>query len=106
MWAPDWAHKLAQKNEEIQHYKAERTVVLNQIQGLVRNESKIVNKAHLYDKLMETSETSSTWQTLQIMVKYSRSMKNLLNEIQKHLLPQGTRLGTSNLRKEDHPYPL
>ena len=40
----------------------------------------------MYDKLMETVDPSSARQTMQILVKYSRSMKDLLKEIQK-LLP-------------------
>ena len=48
----------------------------------------IVNKAHLYDKLMETVDPSSAMQTLQILIKYSRSMKDLLKEIHKLLPPR------------------
>ena len=50
----------------------------------------VVNKAHLYDQLMESADPSSARQTLQILVKYSRFMKDLLKEIQKLLLPSGT----------------
>lgn len=45
--------ELADKTEEICRYHAEKTVVLNGVRDLVRNPSEVVNKAHLYDKLME-----------------------------------------------------
>ena len=39
---------------------------------------------------MESADPSSARQTLQILVNYSRSMKDLLKEIQKLLPPSGT----------------
>lgn len=42
----------------------EQTVVLNQVRELVGHPGEIVNKAHLYDKLIETAEPSLAWQTL------------------------------------------
>lgn len=47
-------------------------------------------QAHLYDKLMESADLSSALQTLQILVKYSCSMKDLLKKIQKLMPPRGT----------------
>ena len=44
----------------------------------------------MYDKIMETTDSSSAIQNIQMLVKYSRSMKDLLKEIQKLLLPRGT----------------
>jgi uncharacterized protein YPO0396 len=67
--------ELAKKSEEIRRYKAEQTVVMNCVRDLVGNSSEIVNKAHMYDKLMKTGEPSSARQTLQIMVKYLRTTK-------------------------------
>ena len=64
-------------------------MVINQVRELVGYPGEIVNKAHMYDKLMETVGPSSARQTLQILVKYSRSMKDLLKEIQKLLPPCG-----------------
>ena len=81
--------ELAQKSEEIRKYEAEQTVVLSRVRQLVGHPGEIVNKAHLYDQLMESADPSSARQTLPILVKYSRSMKDLLKEIQK-LLPGGT----------------
>ena len=64
--------------------------MLNQVRELVKHLGEIVNKAHLYDKFMETPDPSSARQTVQILVKYSRSMKDLLKKIQKLLPPCGT----------------
>ena len=50
----------------------------------------VVNKAHLYDQMMESAYLSSTRQTLPLLVKYSRTMKDLLKEIQKVVPPSGT----------------
>ena len=65
-------------------------MVLSRLQDLVGNPNEIVNKAHFDDKLMETTELASARQTLQILVKYLRPMKDLLKEIEKLLPPQGT----------------
>ena len=79
--------KLADKIEEIRIYHAEQTVVLNWVRDLVGNPSEVVNKsAH---KFMEAEEPSSARQTLQILVKYSRTMKELLTKIHKLLSPHG-----------------
>jgi hypothetical protein len=49
----------------------------------------VVNKAYLYDQLMESTDPASARQTLQILVKYSRSMRDLFKEIQKIMPPSG-----------------
>ena len=82
--------KLTQKSEEIRKYQTEQAVVLSRVRELVGHPGEVVNKAHLYDQLMESADPSSARQTLQILVKYSRSMKDLLKEIQKLLPPSGT----------------
>ena len=82
--------ELAQKTEEIRCYHAEQAVVINRVREFIGYPGEIVNKAHLYDKLMETMEPSSAKQILQILVKYSRMMKDLLKEIQELLPPHGT----------------
>jgi hypothetical protein len=53
--------------------------------GLSRD---VVNKAHLYDQLLESADLASARQILQI--KYSRTMKDLFKEIQKIMPPRGT----------------
>jgi hypothetical protein len=82
--------ELTQKSEEIRKYQAEQTVVLSRVRELVGHPAEVVNKVHLYDQLMESVDPSSARQTLQILVKYSRSMNDLLKEIQKVLPPRGT----------------
>jgi hypothetical protein len=82
--------ELTQKSEEIRRYKAEQTVVLSKVRELVGQPGEVVNKAHLYDQLLESADPASTRQTLQILVKYSRTMKDLLAEIQKIMPPRGT----------------
>jgi hypothetical protein len=52
--------ELTQKNEEIRRYQTEHTVVLSRIRELVGHPGEVVNKAHLYDQLMETAGPSST----------------------------------------------
>lgn len=79
--------KLADKIEEIRRYHAEQTVVLNWVRDLVGNPNEVVNKAA--HKFMEAEEPSSARQTLQNLVKYSRTMKELLTEIHKLLSPCG-----------------
>ena len=81
--------ELAQKSEEIRKFQAEQIVVLSQVRELVGHPKEVINKAYLYDQLMESADPSSARQTLPILVKYSRTMKDLLKEIQM-LLPDGT----------------
>ena len=65
-------------------------MVLSRVRELVGHPSEIVNKAHLYNQLMESTDLASGQQTLPILVKCSRTMKDLLKEIQKLLPPSGT----------------
>ena len=81
--------ELTQKSEEIRKYQSEQGVVLSRIRELVGHREEVVNKAQLYDQLMKSADPSSAQQSLQILVKYSRSMKDLLKEIQKLLPPCG-----------------
>jgi hypothetical protein len=81
--------ELTQKSEEIRRYKAEQTVVLSKVRELVGHLGEVVNKAHLYDQLLESADPASARQDLQIQVKYSRTMKDLFKEIQKSLSPHG-----------------
>jgi hypothetical protein len=50
----------------------------------------VVNKARLYDQLVESWDPTSARQTIPILVKYSRRMNNLFAEIQKVIPPSGT----------------
>ena len=60
---------LTQKSKEIWKYHAEHAMVLSKIRELVGHPGEVVNKAHLYDQLMESIDPSSARQTLQILVK-------------------------------------
>lgn len=51
--------KLSQKCEEIQKYHEEQAVVFIRIRKLVRHLGEVVNKAHLYDRMMEFTNPSS-----------------------------------------------
>jgi hypothetical protein len=84
------AEELGQKSEEIRKYHAEQTVVFTRIRELIGHPGEIVNKARLYDQLVESGEPVSAWQTIPILVKYSRMMNNLFAEIQKVVPPGGT----------------
>jgi hypothetical protein len=48
-----------QKSEEIQKYHAEQTVVFTRIREFIGHPGKIVNKARLYDQLVESEEPVS-----------------------------------------------
>ena len=48
--------ELAQKSEEIRKYQAKQAVVLSQVRKLVGHPGEVVNKAHLYDQLMESAD--------------------------------------------------
>jgi hypothetical protein len=84
------AKELGQKNEEIRKYHAEQTVVFNQIRELVGHPGEVVNKARLYDQLVESGDPTSARQTIPLLVKYSQMMNNLFAEIQKVVPPGGT----------------
>ena len=84
------SEELGQKSEELRRYPAEQSVAFNRIRELVGNPAEIVNKAHLYDRMMATKDSASARQTLPILVKYSRAMKDLLAEIQKVVPPGHT----------------
>ena len=67
-----------------------QAVVFSRIRVLVGHPGEVVNKVHLYDHMMESADPSSARQTLPILVKYSRTMEDLLQEIQKVVPPSGT----------------
>ena len=62
-------------------------MVLSRVRELVGHPGEVINKAHLYDQLMESVNPSLAREMLQILVKYSRSMKNLLKELKKTPAP-------------------
>jgi hypothetical protein len=82
--------ELSQKSEEIRKYHAEQAVVFSRIRELVGHPGMIVNKARLYDQLVESGEPVSARPTISILVKYSRMMNNLFADIQKVVPRSGT----------------
>ena len=65
-------------------------MVFSRIREMVGHPAEIVNKAHLYNRMMASGEPTSAKQTLPILVKYTRTMKDLLAKIQKVVPPGGT----------------
>ena len=53
------SEELGQKSEEIRKYHAEQTVVFSPIRDLIGHPGKIVNKARLYDQLVESEDLVS-----------------------------------------------
>ena len=84
------AQELSQKSEEIWKYHAEQAVVFRRIRELVGQPGEIVNKARLYDQLVGSGDPVTARQTIPILVKYSRMMNNLFEDIQKVVPPSGT----------------
>ena len=62
------AQELSHKSEEIREYHAKHAVVFSRIRELVGHPSETVNKARLYDQLVEFGEPASAWQTIPILV--------------------------------------
>ena len=82
------SEELGLKSEELRRYHAQQSVAFGRIRELVGNPAEIVNKAHFYDRMMAAGDPASARQTLLILVKYSRTMKDLLAEIHK-VVPLG-----------------
>ena len=81
--------ELSHKSKEIQKYHAEHAVIFSWIRELVGHPSEVVNKARLYDQLVDFGEPVSARQIIPILVKYSRMMNNLFTDIQKVVPPSG-----------------
>ena len=73
--------ELTQKSKEIRRYKAQQTVALSKVRELVGHPGEVVNKAYRCDQLLESTDPTSARQTLQLLVKYSHTMKDLFKEI-------------------------
>ena len=56
-------------------------MAFSRIREMVGNPAEIVNRAHLYDRMMAFGEPTSAKKALPILVKYSRTIKDLLAEI-------------------------
>ena len=84
------AQELSQKCEKIRKYHAKQAVVFKRIRKLIGQRAKAITKALLYDQLMKSKDPINAWQTIPILVKYSRLMNGLFEDIQKLLPPCGT----------------
>ena len=49
-----------------------------------------VTKTRLYNQMMESGDPVEVWKTIPILVKYSRLMNGLFEDVQKLLPPGGT----------------
>ena len=63
-------------------------MIFGRIRELIGHPGEIVNKARLYDQLVESGDPVSARRTIPILVKYSRMMNNLFADIQK-VVPLG-----------------
>ena len=84
------AQELSRKSEEIQKYHAKQAVVFKGIRELIGQLAEVVTKARLYDQLMESGDPIEARKTIPILVKYSRLMNGLFEDVEKLLLPGGT----------------
>ena len=75
------AQEMSQKSDEIRKYHAEQAVVFKAVRELVGQPAEMANKARIYDQLVEAGDPSSAWQTIPILVKYSRKISDLFEEI-------------------------
>ena len=84
------AQELSQKSDEIRKYHAEQAVVFKRVRELVGQPAEIANKTRLYDQLVEAGDPTSARQTISILVKYSRKISDMFEEIQRLIPPSGT----------------
>ena len=77
------AHELSHKNEEIRKYHAKQAVVFKRIRELIGRPAEAINKARLCDQLMQSGDPVQARKTIPILVKYSRLMKELFEDIRK-----------------------
>ena len=84
------AQELSHKSEEIRKYHAEQAVVFKRILELIGQPAEAINKAQLYDQLMQSGDPVQARKPIPILVKYSRLMRDLFEDIRKLIPPGGT----------------
>ena len=84
------AQELSQKSEEIRKYHKEHAVVFQRIRELIGQPVEAVTKARQYDHIMDSGDPIIAQKTIPILVKYSRLMNGLFEDVQKSLPPGGT----------------
>ena len=82
--------ELNRKTEEIRKHHAEQTVVFQRIRELVGQPAEAVVKARLFDELLKKVEPYEARKTLPILVKYTRLMNGLFEDVQRLIPPVGT----------------
>ena len=84
------AQELSRKNEEIRKYHAEQEVVFQRIRELIGQPAEAVTKARMYDHIIESGNPINARKTIPILVKYSRLMYGLFEDVHKLFPPGGT----------------
>ena len=84
------SQELGRKTAEIRKHHAEQTVVFKRIRELVGQPAEAVVKARLFDELINKAEPYEARRSIPILVKYSRLMNGLFEDIQKLLPSSGT----------------
>jgi len=81
------SQELVHKSEEVRKYHSEQAVVFSRIRELLGHPSEIAAKARLYDGLVESGDPVSGRSVIPILVRYTRTIKDLLAEVQKIVPP-------------------
>ena len=84
------SQEMNRKTDEIRKHHAEQTLVFQRIRDLIGQPAEAVTKARLYDELIKSVDPFQARKTLPILVKYTRLMNGLFEDIQKLISPGGT----------------
>ena len=84
------SQELSRKSEEIRKHHAEQAVVFKRIRELIGQPAEAINKARLYDELLKSADPFQARKTIPILVKYTRLMNDIFEDIQKLIPPGGT----------------
>ena len=82
--------ELSRKTDEIRKHHAEQTVVFKRIRDFIEQPAKAVTKARLFDELIKSANQFQAQKTLPILVKYTRLMNGLFEDIHRLVPPGGT----------------
>ena len=84
------SQELHWKSEEIRKHHAKQAVVFKRIRELIGQPAEAINKARLYDELLKSVDPFQARKTIPILVKYTRLMNGLFEDIHKLVPPGGT----------------
>ena len=82
------SQELNRKTNEIRKHHAEQAVVFQRIRDLIGHPAEAITKARLYDELIKLADPFQAQKTIPILVKYTRLMNGLFEDIQR-LIPHG-----------------